>query len=83
MDIDSVPDKTELLTPAADPKELCQAHAQLEALQKAMADAELLLEQKCTETQKGVELLVFEQHKANCHQMCHCCCKSQVNPCLV
>ena len=51
--------------PSADSLKLQKAHAQLEALQKAMAEAEALLEKKKAKMQKAVELLVFEQHKAD------------------
>ena len=55
-------------------------HAQLEALQKAMAEAEALLACKKEETQKAVELLVFEQHKADAAQCAAATAASKTAP---
>ena len=65
MALPPIPAPSQPTPPIADSLELQEAHNQLAALQKATAEAEVLLEAKKAETQKAVELLVYEQHKAD------------------
>ena len=63
MDIDPAP-PTDPVPDTTDDSVL-SAQCHLDQLKQATEDAELLLEQKRLDTQKVVELLVFEQHKAD------------------